>query len=72
MDATREGREWGEPCGSVQGGPGPVSMRVQGKQVTSPPNTHTPPPPSHVLTPSPPPRFKSPHSPTPQILISHT
>lgn len=52
MNVMREGWEWGEPCGSVQGGPGPVSMRVQGKQVTSPPNTHTPPPPSHVLTPS--------------------
>ena len=34
MDVMREGRKWSEPCGSVQGGPGPVSMCVQGKQVT--------------------------------------
>lgn len=46
------GRKWSEPRGSIQGGPSSVSMCVQGKQVTLTPNTHTPPPPSHVLTPS--------------------
>ena len=46
------GRKWSEPRGSIQAGPGSGSMCVQGKQVTLTANTHTPPPPSHVFTPS--------------------
>ena len=65
MDVMREGRKWSEPCGSVQGGPGPVSMCVQGKQVTlTPKHIHSTTTQSraHTLAPPPSSSHTAPHT----------